>query len=46
MAGRADDGLQEKLDLLSQENTQLLTTVEGLEKERDFYFEKLVRPDT
>jgi hypothetical protein len=34
--------MQERVDSLSQQNTQLLATVEGLEKERDFYFEKLV----
>lgn len=32
-----------KAEMLSQENVQLQATIEGLEKERDFYFEKLVR---
>ena len=31
-----------KAEMLSQENVQLQATIEGLEKERDFYFEKLV----
>jgi RP/EB family microtubule-associated protein len=30
-----------KVEMLTQENAQLQATVEGLEKERDFYFEKL-----
>lgn len=38
-----DEALVAKAEMLSQENVQLQATVEGLEKERDFYFEKLVR---
>ncbi len=33
----------QKAELLTQENAHLQATIEGLEKERDFYFEKLVR---
>jgi hypothetical protein len=37
-----DEALVQKAELLTQENAQLQATIEGLEKERDFYFEKLV----
>jgi len=37
----ADEALLRKAENLAQENTTLQATIEGLEKERDFYFEKL-----
>lgn len=46
-AGRAapapvvDEVLVQKAEALRQENATLQATIEGLEKERDFYFEKL-----
>ncbi len=36
-----DEALVQKADALTQENATLQATIEGLEKERDFYFEKL-----
>lgn len=36
-----DEAMVVKVEMLTQENAQLQATVEGLEKERDFYFEKL-----
>jgi hypothetical protein len=37
-----DEGTAAKLEALQQENAQLQTTLDGVVKERDFYFRKLV----